>query len=74
MPAPNPQVPMAFSINGIGLNGPQSATRLQAASALVLASRWESSGVREVTIRGEGRAPESVKTFRLRRYGRDRTD
>ena len=59
---------MPFSITGFGPTGPLTATRISAASAVVLGARWETGGIRQVTIRVDGHRPESVEAFRRRHF------
>ena len=56
---------MAFTIEGTGASGPLVATRLRAASAVVLAHRWLSDGVADISIRNDGQRFD-IEQFRRR--------
>ena len=61
---------MPFRITGIGSDGLQTATRIQAASAIVLASKWIERGFSGVLVAEGDRQPETVEHMRIRLYRR----
>ena len=56
---------MPFTIEGTGTTGPIVATRLRAASAVVLAHRWLSDGVADISIRNDAERFD-IEQFRRR--------
>lgn len=61
---------MTFSITGVGPDGPKTATRKMAASAIVLAMRWETQGIQEILIASPGEKAQCFKIFQKKRITR----
>lgn len=59
---------MPFIIKGIGKAGPQLTTRTKAASAIVLAMKWDEKGVQDVQIAPPDRKPLCYKIFQAQHY------
>lgn len=60
---------MPFIITGTGPAGLVSVTRTTAASAIVLAMKWDEDGVQNVQIAPPGKTARCFKIFRAQHYG-----
>lgn len=59
---------MPFIITGTGSTGLKSVTRTTAASAIVLAMKWDEDGFRNILITPPGHKPQSYKRFQAQHY------
>lgn len=59
---------MPFSITGIGPTGLLSVTRTTAASAIVIAMKWDEDGIQLIQIAPMGGKPRCFKLFRAQHY------
>ena len=59
---------MPFIITGTGPAGLKSVTRMTAASAIVVAMRWDEDGIQSIQIAPPGKKPRCFKIFQAKHY------